>query len=93
VCALAGGDIRGDGPARATSGRAGDKIVKKYKLKTHKATAKRVCVTGGGKHMHLKAARTKYRRKKDPARNRSLSQPTVMASGDSHKMKRLLPYG
>jgi large subunit ribosomal protein L35 len=67
--------------------------VKKYKLKTHKATAKRVSATGSGKYMHLKAARTKYRRKKDPTRNRSLSQPSVMAAGDAHKMQRLLPYG
>lgn len=67
--------------------------MKKYKLKTHKATAKRVYATGGGKYMHLKGARTKYRRKKDPTRNRSLSQPSVMARGDSHKMKKLLPYG
>ena len=48
--------------------------MKTYKLKTHKATAKRVRTTGSGKFMHLKSARTKYRRKKDPARNRSLSQ-------------------
>ncbi len=67
--------------------------MKKLKLKTHKATAKRVRATGGGKYMHLKAARTKYRRKKDPTRNRSLSQPDVMATGTAHKMKRLLPYG
>jgi large subunit ribosomal protein L35 len=67
--------------------------MKKYKLKTHKATAKRVHATGGGKYMHLKAARTKYRRKKDPTRNRALSKPTVMAVGDAHKMKVLLPYG
>lgn len=66
--------------------------MKKYKLKTHKATAKRVYATGGGKYMHLKGARTKYRRKKDPTRNRSLSQPTTMARGDAHKMKTLLPY-
>jgi len=67
--------------------------MKKYKLKTHKATAKRVYATGSGKYMHLKSARTKYRRKKDPNRNRSINQPTVMAQGDSHKMKVLLPYG
>lgn len=67
--------------------------MKKYKLKTHKATAKRVHITGSGKYMHMKAARTKYRRRKDPTRNRSLSQLDVMATGDAHKMKRLLPYG
>ena len=64
----------------------------KQKLKTHKATAKRARITGGGKFMHLKSARTKYRRKKDPTRNRSLNQLNVMAVGDAHKMKRLLPY-
>ena len=67
--------------------------MKKLKLKTHKATAKRARQTGSGKYLHLKSARTKYRRKKDPTRNRSLNQPTVMANGDAQKMKRLLPYG
>ena len=67
--------------------------MKKYKLKTHKATAKRVRATGSGVYVHLKSARTKYRRKKDPTRNRSLNQVTVMAEGDAHKMKKLLPYG
>lgn len=66
--------------------------MKKLKLKTHKATAKRAYATASGKYMHLKSARTKYRRKKDPSRNRSLSQPSAMAVGDSHKMGRLLPY-
>ncbi|HLY31975.1 MAG TPA: 50S ribosomal protein L35, partial [Ktedonobacterales bacterium] len=65
--------------------------VMKQKLKTHKATAKRVRMTGGGKYMHLKSARTKYRRKKDPNRNRSLNQLNVMVHGDALKMKRLLP--
>lgn len=66
--------------------------MKKYKLKTHKATSKRVRTTGGGKFLHMKGARTKYHRKKDPTRNRSLTQLTVMAEGDSKKMKTLLPY-
>jgi large subunit ribosomal protein L35 len=66
--------------------------MKTYKLKTHKATAKRVHATGSGKFMHLKSARTKYRRKKDPARNRSLSQMNALAEGDTKKMKTLLPY-
>ncbi|HEX8982413.1 MAG TPA: bL35 family ribosomal protein [Ktedonobacterales bacterium] len=66
--------------------------MKKLKLKTHKATAKRAYATGSGKFMHLKSSRTKYRRKKDASRNRSLNQPTSMAVGDSRKMTRLLPY-
>ena len=67
--------------------------MKQYKLKTHKATAKRVRATGSGKFMHLKSARTKYRRKKDPTRNRSLSKLNVLSVGDTRKMKVLLPYG
>jgi ribosomal protein L35 len=66
--------------------------MKTYKLKTHKATAKRVHVTGSGKYTHLPAARTKYRRKKDPTRNRSLDKLRSMAKGDAQKMKVLLPY-
>ena len=66
--------------------------MKKYKLKTHKATAKRVHITGSGKFMHEKAARTKYHIKKDPTRNRSLDKLSPMAPGDSRKMARLLPY-
>jgi large subunit ribosomal protein L35 len=69
------------------------KTVKKYKLKTHKATAKRVAMTGSGKFRHLPAARTKYHRKKDAQRNRELSRLTPMAEGDAKKMKALLPYG
>jgi large subunit ribosomal protein L35 len=67
--------------------------MKKYKLKTHKATAKRVAVTGSGKYRHLPAARTKYHRKKDAGRNRALSRLELMAEGDAKKMKVLLPYG
>jgi hypothetical protein len=40
----------------------------------------------------LPAARTKYRRKKDPTRNRSLGKRRSMAKGDALKMKVLLPY-
>jgi large subunit ribosomal protein L35 len=69
-----------------------DVQMKKYKLKTHKATAKRVRMTGSGKFMHMKSARTKYRRKKDPTRNRSLNQPSELAQGDVRKMSVLLPY-
>jgi large subunit ribosomal protein L35 len=72
--------------------RGPQQVMKKYKLKTHKATAKRVKITGSGKFMHQKAARTKYRIKKDANRNRSLDKPSMMAEGDAHKMKRLLPY-
>ncbi len=76
--------------------RAGEdpqRTMKKYKLKTHKATAKRVSMTGSGKYRHLPAARTKYHRKKDGERNRVLSRLEPMAAGDAKKMQALLPYG
>jgi large subunit ribosomal protein L35 len=79
---------------KAASGRFGpENTMKKYKLKTHKATAKRVDVTGSGKYRHLPAARTKYHRKKDAERNRELNRLEPMAEGDAKKMKVLLPYG
>jgi large subunit ribosomal protein L35 len=66
--------------------------MKKYKLKTHKATAKRVKITGSGKIMRMKAARTKYHIKKDPTTNRSLDKVSPVAPGDARKIRRLLPY-
>jgi len=67
--------------------------VKKYKLKTHKGTAKRVKLTGTGLVMRQHAARTKYRRKKRGEIRRELDRQVVVAAGDAHKMRRLLPYG
>jgi|GEM_PF-158057 len=71
---------------------AGRKIVKKYKLKTHKGTAKRIKFTGAGLALREHAARTKYRRKKRGEIVRGLKRQTRVAAGDVGNVRRLLPY-
>jgi large subunit ribosomal protein L35 len=66
--------------------------VKKYKLKTHKGTAKRISLTGGGKFTHFKMARNHHRRRNTGRISRALDKKQVLSEGDTRKMKRLLPY-
>ena len=66
--------------------------MKKYKLKTHKGTAKRIRVTGTGKFVHFKMSRNHLRRRNSGRISRALDKTQPLSSGDSHKMKRLLPY-
>ncbi len=68
-------------------------LMKKYKLKTHKGTAKRIKFTGSGLALREHAARTKYRRKKRGEIVRSLKRQTRVADGDVGNIRRLLPYG
>ena len=56
----------------------------KQKLKTHKAMAKRVKVTGSGKIL---------RRNKSPRAVRWMDKYFQLATSDTRRMKRLLPYG
>ena len=72
---------------------AGRIVVKKYKLKTHKGTAKRIKFTGTGVALRENAARTKYRRKKRGEIVRGLKRQTRVAAGDVGNVRRLLPYG
>ena len=72
---------------------AGRNVVKKYKLKTHKGTAKRIKFTGSGLALRENAARTKYRRKKRGEIVRGLKRQTRVAAGDAGNVRRLLPYG
>ncbi len=64
----------------------------KQKLKTHKAMAKRVKVTGSGKFMRRKVAASHLRRNKSPEAVRSMDKDFPLATSDTHRMKRLLPY-
>jgi large subunit ribosomal protein L35 len=64
----------------------------KQKLKTHKAMAKRVRVTGSGKFMRRKIAINHLRRHKSPEAVRSMDKEFELAAGDKRRMKRLLPY-
>jgi large subunit ribosomal protein L35 len=53
---------------------------KKYKLKTHKATAKRFHVTGSGKLMRTKIGKS-HRRRVTPKRTKLLFKKTVETKG------------
>ena len=65
----------------------------KYKLKTHKATAKRFKMTGSGKIMRTKIGKGHLRRKKS-ARSKALFDRMLPVEAKSlrKRVKRLAPY-
>lgn len=66
---------------------------KKYKLKTHKATAKRFKVTGSGKVMRTKGGKSHLRRRKSKRVKRSLDKMQEVANNkQARRIKRLAPY-
>ncbi|HEX2905338.1 MAG TPA: 50S ribosomal protein L35 [Phototrophicaceae bacterium] len=66
---------------------------KKYKLKTHKATAKRFRVTAGGKVMRTKGGKSHFRRRKSQRVKSKLSKMLVVSSpAYAKRIKRLAPY-
>jgi large subunit ribosomal protein L35 len=72
--------------------RKTERRVMKQKVKTHKAMAKRVKITGSGKIMRRKVASSHLRRNKSPHSVRSMDKNFPLSSADSRRMKRLLPY-
>jgi large subunit ribosomal protein L35 len=64
---------------------------KKSKLKTHKAAASRLYVTGTGKLMRHKGNRSHLRRKKSAKVRRTYHQKLAVASADVSRLKRLVP--
>jgi large subunit ribosomal protein L35 len=64
----------------------------KQKLKTHKAMAKRVKITGSGKFLRRKVAINHLRRNKSPQAVRSMDKTFEMKTADLRRIKRLLPY-
>lgn len=66
--------------------------MKKYKLKTHKGTAKRIKITSTGMLMRQQAAKTKYRRKKRGEILHSLHRQVAVAAADTRRVLRRLPY-
>ncbi len=64
----------------------------KQKLKTHKAMSKRVRVTGSGKFVRRKVAISHLRRNKSPQLVRSADKTVGLATADTRRLKRLLPY-
>lgn len=66
---------------------------KKYKLKTHKATAKRFRVTGTGKVMRTKGGKSHLRRRSSSRVKRQFDKGVeVTSTADAKKVKRLAPY-
>ncbi len=65
----------------------------KQKLKTHTAMAKRVKITGSGKITRRKVAASHLRRNKSPHAIRSMDKRVTLATADTRRIKRLLPYG
>ncbi len=66
---------------------------KKYKLKTHKAAAKRFRVTGGGKLMRTKGGKSHLRRR-NSKRVKMLFGRTIALKnpGDRRRLRRVAPY-
>jgi large subunit ribosomal protein L35 len=67
--------------------------LKKYKLKTHKATAKRFRVTGSGKVVRTNVGKSHFRRRKSTRVKNKIKRMTVVASSNQAKrIKALAPY-
>jgi len=64
----------------------------KYKIKTHKATAKRFRLTGSGKLVRTKGGKSHFRRRTSKRTKRLLDQMiTVKGRGIIKRVKRLAP--
>lgn len=65
---------------------------KKYKIKTHKATAKRFRKTGSGKILRMKSDRSHLRRRKSKRAKRQFKRMhEVKARGIKRRVKKLAP--
>lgn len=62
------------------------------KMKTKRAAAKRLKVTGSGKIMRMKAFKSHILTKKSTKRKRNLRKATELDQTNVRSMKRLLPY-
>lgn len=68
-------------------------MANKYKLKTHKATAKRFKMTGTGKLMRTKGGKSHFRRRKSQRVKSMLSKSqAVIGAGQIKRIRRLAPY-
>jgi large subunit ribosomal protein L35 len=65
----------------------------KYKLKTHKATAKRFRVTGSGKVVRTRGGKSHFRRRRSSRVLRSLDKMKGVANPkQARRIKTLAPY-
>ncbi len=68
-------------------------MAKKYKLKTHKATAKRFRVTGGGKVVRTKGGKSHFRRRKSTRVKQQLDKMQPIGNRAlAKRIKKLAPY-
>jgi large subunit ribosomal protein L35 len=68
-------------------------VAKKYKLKTHKATAKRFRVTGGGKVVRTKGGKSHFRRRKSTRVKQQLDKMQPVSNKSfAKRIKKLAPY-
>ena len=66
---------------------------KKYKLKTHKATAKRFRLTGSGKLVRTKGGKSHFRRRTSKRTKRLFTEMVeVKGKGYQKRIRRLAPY-
>jgi large subunit ribosomal protein L35 len=66
--------------------------LKKYKLKTHKATVKRFKMTAGGKLMRSKGGKTHFRRRRSQRSLNALSKLQPVDKRDLKRIRTLAPY-
>jgi large subunit ribosomal protein L35 len=68
-------------------------VGKKYKLKTHKGTAKRFRITGTGKVMRTRGGKSHFRRRRTSRIKSKLARVQAVAtSAQARRIKRLAPY-
>jgi len=67
-------------------------VAKKYKLKTHKATAKRFRITGSGKVMRTKGGKSHFRRRRSTRVKQQLDKMQPVDSTTAKRIKALAPY-
>lgn len=68
-------------------------MVKKYKLKSHKATVKRFKVTGSGLLMRTKGGKSHLRRRTPKRTKRMFTKMLAVSNaGDRRRVRRLAPY-
>ncbi len=66
---------------------------KKYKIKTHKSTAKRFRMTGTGKIVRTKGGKTHFRRRRSTRAKQALDKMIVVAGPQTRRrIMRLAPY-
>lgn len=68
-------------------------MAKKYKLKTHKSTAKRFKVTGSGKIVRTKGGKSHLRRRTSKRTKRQFTKmQDIGNTAEAKRIRRLAPY-